>query len=96
VKSDRVTILATKEFKRFLGEEAKREGVSVAELIRSRCAQKPTPDEALLAELTAELRRSLSEARGSLREGLKEARATTAQLRSNREKLRSTAIETRS
>jgi hypothetical protein len=96
VKTDRVTILTTKEFKRFLGEEAKREGVSVAELIRSRCAQQPTPDEALLAELAVKLRRSSREAKISLREGLKEARATTALLRSNRENIRSAAAEKRS
>ena len=96
MKTDRVTILTTKEFKRFLGEEAKREGVSVAELIRSRCAQKPTPDEALLAELTVKLRRSLSEAKASLREGLKEARATTARLKSNRENVGSNAAARRS
>jgi len=96
VKTDRVSVITTKEFKRFLGEEAKREGVSVAELVRSRCAQKPTPDEALLAELTVKLRRSLREAKTSLRVGLKEARATTALLRSNRENTRSAATEKRS
>jgi hypothetical protein len=95
MKTDRVTILTTKEFKRFLGEEAKREGVSVAELIRSRCAQKPAPDEALLAELTVKLHRSLREAKASLREGLEEARATTALLRSNRENSRSPATKKR-
>ncbi len=96
MKTDRVTILTTKEFKRFLGEEAKREGVSVAELIRSRCAQEPTPDEALLADLTVKLRRSLREAKTSLREGLEEARATAALLRSNRENTRSAANKKRS
>jgi hypothetical protein len=35
MKTERVTLLTTKEFKLFLSKEARRQGVSVAEVIRS-------------------------------------------------------------
>jgi len=84
MKTERVTLLASKEFKQFLGDEARREGVSVAELIRVRCEPKHGNDEAVLAQLTAEMRKALSEAKSSLRDGLKEAESALAQLRSKR------------
>jgi hypothetical protein len=84
MKTERVTLLTTKEFKSFLRSEAQREGVSVAEFVRVRCEQKPGPDEAVLAKLTAELHEALSEAKSSLKEGIKEARSALAELRSNR------------
>ena len=79
--------MASKEFKQFLGDEARREGVSVAELIRVRCERKHSNDEAVLAQLTAELRKALSEARSSLRDGLKEADSVLTQLRSKRARI---------
>jgi hypothetical protein len=82
VKSERVTLLTTKEFKRFLGSEAKREGVSVAELIRQRCLRKPDREELLLAELTSVLREALDEAKSSLKEGLQEAQNVLLELKS--------------
>ena len=84
MKTERVTLLASKEFKQFLGDEARREGISVAELIRVRCEPKHGNDEAVLAQLTAELRKALSEAKSSLGDGLKEAESALAQLRSKR------------
>ena len=84
MKTERVTLLASKEFKQFLGNEARREGVSVAELIRIRCEQKYSSDETVLAQLTAELRKALSEAKSSLRDGIEEAESVLAQLRSKR------------
>ena len=54
MKTERVTLLTTKEFKSFLRAEAQREGVSVGELVRVRCEQKQSPDEVVLAKLTAE------------------------------------------
>jgi hypothetical protein len=82
VKSERVTLLTTKEFKRFLGNEAKREGISVAELVRTRCQRKPQRDELILAEATLALREALDEARTSLKEGLAEAQSVLDELRS--------------
>jgi multidrug resistance efflux pump len=84
MKTERVTLLASKEFKRFLGEEARRQGLSVAEFIRVRCEQKFSNDEAVLAQLAAELRKSLAEAKSSLKEGLNEAELALAQLRARR------------
>jgi hypothetical protein len=84
MKTERVTLLTTKEFKSFLRAEAQRERVSVAELVRVRCEQKPNPDEAVLAKLTAELHEALREAKSSLKKGIKEARSALAELRSNR------------
>ena len=82
MKSERVTLLTTKEFKRFLGNEAKREGISVAELVRTRCQRKPQHEELILAEATVALREALDEARSSLKEGLEEAQSVLHELRS--------------
>ncbi|PIQ36999.1 MAG: hypothetical protein COW59_09545 [Lysobacterales bacterium CG17_big_fil_post_rev_8_21_14_2_50_64_11] len=73
MKAERLQLLTTPAFKAFLGKEAKREGVNVAELVRSRCERRPSDDEARLAKLTVELRKKISDARSSLRGGLKEA-----------------------
>ena len=37
MKTERVTLLTSPEFKSFLTKEARSEGISVAELVRSRC-----------------------------------------------------------
>jgi hypothetical protein len=84
MKTERVTLLTTKEFKSFLRAEAQREGVSVAELVRVRCEHKPHPDEVVLGKLTAELREALRTAESSLKDGLSEAQSTLAELRSGR------------
>jgi hypothetical protein len=84
IKSERVTLLTTKEFKRFLGDEARREGVSVAELVRVRCERKPSQDELLLSELSARLRKAAKEAKIALKEGIEEANTVLAELRSKR------------
>ncbi len=39
VQSERITILGTPDFKAFLTREAKREGVSMSELVRQRCTK---------------------------------------------------------
>ena len=84
MKTARLTLLTTPEFKAFLGAEAARDGISVAELVRSRCEQRPGADEALLASLAAELREAVREAQASLRDGLAEADAVLAELRAGR------------
>lgn len=94
MKTERVTLLTTKEFKLFLGNEARRQGVSVAELIRSRCEQSPNADEVVLAELTAKLREAVAEAESSLKEGIEAAQSVLAELKSSRkggERLSATA-----
>ena len=84
MKTERVTLLTSPEFKAFLSAEAKREKTSVAELVRSRCERRPSEDEAVLVALTAELRSAASQARKSLRDGLAEADAVLAELRAKR------------
>src|SRR4249920_1782488 len=85
MKTARLTLLTTPEFKAFLGTEAARAGISVAELVRSRCEQKPDADEALLASLAGELRTAVLEAQASLGSGLAEADSLLAELRARRE-----------
>lgn len=85
MKTARLTLLTTPEFKAFLGAEATRDGISVAELVRSRCEQKPNADEAMLASLAGELRKAVREAQVSLRGGLAEAESVLAELRTRRQ-----------
>lgn len=84
MKTARLTLLTTPEFKAFLGAEAARGGVSVAELVRTRCEQRPTADEDALAALTLELRRAVRDAHESLQDGLAEASSALAELRRRR------------
>ena len=85
MKTERVTLLTSPDFKAYLGTEAAREGVSVAALVRSRCERKPDVDEAMLASLAAELREAVVEAHASLRGGLAEAGAVLSELRQRRQ-----------
>lgn len=81
MKTERVTLLTTPEFKALLTKRAAQEGVSVGELIRRRFESGSSADDVALAELTAELRRAVSGAKRSLAEGLTEARSVLAELR---------------
>ena len=94
MKTERVTLLTTPEFKAFLGTEAAREGVSVAELVRGRCEQRAGADEALLASLAAELRQAVREAQASLSGGLADANAALAELRARRQQAPAAAAAT--
>jgi len=80
VKTARVTVLATPEFKRFLETEAKREGISVGELIRVRCGQ-PNEEERLLRDLARELREDVKATRARIQAVNAKAERTLAQLR---------------
>ena len=84
MKTERVTLLTSPDFKAFLSAEALREGVSVAELVRSRCERRPTDEEAILAALTGELNQAVVEAKQSLKSGLDEAQAVLAELHAKR------------
>ena len=84
MKTERVTLLTSPEFKAFLGAEAQREGVSVGELVRRRCEGRPSADEAALAALTAELRAAVREAKKSLGGALDEAHAILGTLQAGR------------
>lgn len=84
MKTERVTLLTSPQFKTFLGAEARRSGVSVAELVRTRCEQRPTEDEAVLAALTVELKKAVVAAKKSLKVGMDEAQTVLAELRARR------------
>ena len=84
VKSERVTILTSPEFKAFLAMEAKKEGVSVAELIRVRCespASNDSDERVLLQQLTSELRTATKQANKSLDKGIKKAESVLKQIK---------------
>jgi dsDNA-specific endonuclease/ATPase MutS2 len=75
MKTERVTLLATKEFKRFLETQAKKEGVSVSELVRNRCEDGVSENEQLLVELTAQVAQALKKANEKAESVIKELRA---------------------
>jgi hypothetical protein len=84
MKTERVTLLTSPEFKAFLTAQARREGVSVAELVRRRCEGRATEEHAALAALTAELRAAVRRTRKSVKDGLAEAAAVLHELRARR------------
>ena len=84
MKTERVTLLTTPEFKSFLTREAKHEGISVAELVRNRCEGRASSDDATLAALTAELRAAIAGAHAAAGEGLHAMQAVLAELRAAR------------
>ena len=84
-KTERVVMLATVEFKAHLTQAAKKQGISVGELVRSRFDKNAGGDEKLLIALTAELREAVKSAKQALREGLSEADKTLAEIRAARE-----------
>jgi len=78
MKTERITFLASPDFKQYLAAQALSGGTSVGELIRTRCmARTRSADtgsqERELSALTAELRSSIAQARASLQEGLQAA-----------------------
>jgi hypothetical protein len=85
VKSERITILGSPDFKAFLTREAKKEGVSVSQLVRQRCEDKsPSQEEKLLAALVKELGEATAKAKLSLEKGLADAETVLSELRLRR------------
>lgn len=86
VKTERVTILTTPDFKAFLNTEATREGVSVSELIRARCLSTPANDEdkLMLKALVEQVNESTQKAKTALNKGLRDARQTLNTLKKAR------------
>ena len=80
MKTERVPLLTPPDFKAFLNAEAHREGVSVTELVRTRCERRLSDEEAMLAELTRELQQSMVAAKHALKGGLDEAQAILSEL----------------
>ncbi len=84
VKTARITILGTPDFKAFLTREAKKEGISLSKLVRQRCGQKPvnSEDEELLTALVKEVGQAAARAKASLEKGLTDAEQALAEIRS--------------
>lgn len=81
MKSERITVLGSPEFKAFLAAEAERENISVSELVRRRCERAPSEDEAALTAMAVELQKAVGTARSSLEGGLKAVRDALDELR---------------
>lgn len=85
MKSERITFLATPEFKASLTQLASKQNISVGEMIRGRFERPQdrvtASEESELRALVADLRAATAEARTSLREGLGEAEQTLRALR---------------
>jgi hypothetical protein len=84
MKTERITVLGSTEFKAFLTREANEEGISVSELVRQRCERRPSLDEQLLSMLAEELRSATKSANAALDAGLiavEQTRATIKKLR---------------
>lgn len=86
VKSERITLLTTPDFKSFLNAEAIKEGVSVSELIRVRCTKKPAndKDEEILRALVGQVNESTKKAQKSLAKGLQDAKQVLIELEETR------------
>jgi len=82
IQSERITILGTPDFKAFLVKESKKEGISMSELVRQRCTQKPAnSDDVLLAALIDEVNKATKKAKNSLEKGLIDAENVLADIR---------------
>ena len=85
-KTERITLLGSRDFKAFLARESRKEGISVSELVRRRCERMPTEDERALLALAEELRTSTAEARQALEQGLAAAADVLRQVRKGEKK----------
>jgi hypothetical protein len=84
MKTARLQVLTTPAFRDWLRKEAGKAGVSVGELVRTRCEQRVGDEETALAELTALLRKEVTATRVAVRRNLDETRAILNDLRSRR------------
>lgn len=84
MKTERLVLLTTPAFKAYVGKEARREGVSVAELVRRRVQPAANDDEAVLIDLTAQLRTAIEEAQQSADLALAEVESILLELRQKR------------
>lgn len=88
MKTARVQVLTTPAFRDWLRKEARKSGVSVAELVRTRCQGSANEEERVVAELAAQLGKDVRRAQSSLRSSLVGAEALLKELRKNRERRR--------
>jgi hypothetical protein len=62
MKTARLQVLTTPAFRDWLRKEARDAGVSVAELVRTRCERKPTGEEQAVAKLASHLHKEVRNA----------------------------------
>lgn len=84
MKTARLQVLTTPAFRDWLRKEATKAGISVGELVRTRCEQRVGDEEAALAELTTLLRKEVAATRTAVRRNLDETRAILNDLRARR------------
>jgi hypothetical protein len=84
MKTARLQVLTTPAFRDWLRKEASKAGISVGELVRTRCEQRGSEEETALAEMTALLRKEVSATRATVRRNLDETQAILSELRANR------------
>jgi hypothetical protein len=84
MKTARLQVLTTPAFRDWLRKEASKAGISVGELVRTRCEQRVGDEEAGLADLTALLRKEVTATRAAVRRNLDETRAILSDLRARR------------
>lgn len=89
MKTARLQVLTTPAFRDRLRKEAKKAGVSMGELVRTRCESESAEEEQVVAELALELRKKVRKAQSSLRSSLAEANAMLEELRMQRGRRRS-------
>ena len=81
VKSERITILGSPSFKAFLVKEAKKEKLSISELVRRRCENSViSADEKILAALVAQVNESVRNTSAKLNKSLTKAERILAEL----------------
>lgn len=86
MKTARLQVLTTPAFRDWLRKEARQAGVSVGELVRTRCEQRMGDEEATLAALTVLLRKEVSATRAAVRRNLDETRMILNELRAARQR----------
>lgn len=84
-QTERITFLATRDFKKWLAAEAKKSGLSISELIRLRCESGSSEDKIALKACVNEVKVATARANRALDEGLREAYKVINQLRKDRE-----------
>jgi hypothetical protein len=84
MKTARLQVLTTPAFRDWLRKEASKAGISVGELVRTRCELRVGEDEGALAEMTALLRKEVTATRAEVRRNLDETRAILSDLRARR------------
>lgn len=84
MKTARLQVLTTPAFRDWLRKEARKAGISVGELVRTRCEQRVGDEEEALAKLTALLRQEVVATRTAMRRDLDETHTILSELRARR------------